>query len=99
MSHGRNVLLQLILIYEMRICMERLFDQRKFTRLILRKMQHAGLSLREVQQQSGVDHAAVHRVVNGKAPNVENYLRLVRWLNARPLLTQSTVRKHPKPQR
>lgn len=62
--------------------MKPLFDPVAFANRVHNKMLRYKLSFREVEQQSGVDHANIHRVVvtRTRTPSVETYLRLVRWL-------------------
>ena len=57
-----------------------LFDAAAFGSRVLRTMRKRGESFREVQVKTGVDHVTVFGVSNGKPPSVENYLRLLRWL-------------------
>lgn len=60
--------------------MKPLFDPIAFGDVVHQKMLRDHLSFRDVEDDSGVDHANVYRVTIGGTPNVENYLRLVRWL-------------------
>jgi len=58
----------------------RMFDPVKFGKKIAAKLKREGLSYRDAQDASGVDHAIIHRVANGRPPSVENYLRLTYWI-------------------
>jgi DNA-binding Xre family transcriptional regulator len=44
-------------------------------------MERAQLSLRVLGPKIGVDKATLCRVTTGRAPSVENYLRICRWLD------------------
>ena len=50
-------------------------------RAIMRKR---GLSLRQAGAEMGVDHSTLHRMVEGKMPSTETYLRVRLWLDAPP---------------
>lgn len=61
--------------------MNSLFDPAQFGERVLRKMERERLSFREAARAIGTDHCNVQRVTTGKAPSVETYLRIVRWLD------------------
>lgn len=63
--------------------MKPLFDPVEFGKKVAGKMERDGLSFREVQEAANVDHTIIRRVVAGKPPRLENYLRLTRWLECR----------------
>ena len=60
--------------------MKNLFDAEMFGRWVRSELTRRIMSLRELEREIGVDHAIIHRVTQDKAPNVENYLRLLKWL-------------------
>jgi hypothetical protein len=59
-----------------------LFDSKAFGQRVAARLAWEHLSYREAQIASGVDHAVIHRISRGKPPSVENYLRLLRWLDS-----------------
>jgi transcriptional regulator with XRE-family HTH domain len=60
--------------------MKSLFKPLAFGGRLRRLMRARGVSLREVEAATGVDHATIGRVCGGKAPSVENYLRIMGWM-------------------
>jgi transcriptional regulator with XRE-family HTH domain len=61
--------------------MQRIFNQAKFGRRILKAIEASGLSLRGAAKAMGVDQATLCRASHGGAPSIETYLRIVRWLD------------------
>jgi transcriptional regulator with XRE-family HTH domain len=39
-----------------------------------------GLTIRDAAAQIGVSRNALHRVTQGKTPEVETYLRITKWM-------------------
>lgn len=60
--------------------MKPLFDPLAFGDKVRAKLYKSGLSLREAETVTGVDHSTIQRVIMGNPPTVENYLRLAIWL-------------------
>ncbi len=59
----------------------KLFDGEVFARRIRRRMADLNVNLKEACEQIGCPHASLSRICNGKAaPDVENYLRIEKWL-------------------
>ena len=59
---------------------KRLFDSQEFGYSVWQKMLKLDISFRQAQEATGIDQASIHRITTGKPPNVENYLRLTKWL-------------------
>lgn len=58
----------------------RLFDADGFARQVRVRIAERHISVREAAAEIGCSHGTVSRVCNCKPPDVENYLRIVRWL-------------------
>lgn len=59
-----------------------LFDPRTFGETVKGCAAALGMSVREAAKDASVPPATFNRVQRGKAPDVENYLRLIAWLKA-----------------
>jgi transcriptional regulator with XRE-family HTH domain len=59
-----------------------LFAPKKFGRTVSEAMSAKGLSVRYMTGETGISPATICRITQGKAPSVENYLRLCVWLAA-----------------
>lgn len=59
------------------------FDPEDFGNLVKAKMERDRLSTRDVEKQTRVSHGTINRVTRGFAPDVENFLRLSKWLGWR----------------
>lgn len=58
-----------------------LFDQAAFARSIRIRLAERNITLRDGAKEVGCSHATLCRVASlGKSPDVENYLRIKRWL-------------------
>lgn len=60
--------------------MKPLFDPIRFGGEFRKKILALGLSYRNAAPLIGVSSATLNRIANGKPPDVENYLRIVKWL-------------------
>lgn len=56
------------------------FDPRAFGKNIRVAIKNEGLSLRAAGEEAGVNYNTLHRITYGRSPSVENYLRLMTWL-------------------
>lgn len=61
---------------------EKLFDPAAFGRDVKQCAAALGMSVREAAAEADVPPATFNRVQRGRAPDVENYLRLIAWLEA-----------------
>ncbi|MBA4754597.1 MAG: hypothetical protein CL858_29545 [Cupriavidus sp.] len=59
---------------------EPLFDPRNFARMVDSQMHRRGVRQREAADQIGVSRATLCRLLAGKAPAVETYLRVKKWI-------------------
>lgn len=60
-----------------------LFDATAFGRKLRAAINLLDLDQRMAAKQIGCSHSTVCRVCGGKAPDVENYLRIRQWLSAK----------------
>ena len=60
-----------------------LFDSKAYGRKLSLALHLMEIDMRTAAKQIGCSPATVSRVSNGKSPDVENYLRIEKWLNAR----------------
>jgi len=63
-----------------------LFFPEAFARDVRVATAYRGISQSDVARATGISKATISRIARGKAPDVENYLRLAAWLaeNAPP---------------
>lgn len=59
---------------------EALFNADAFATEVRVLMARKHITCREAASEIGCSHATVSRVCNGKPPDVENYLRISKWL-------------------
>lgn len=59
---------------------ERLFDPQTFAQIVDLRISRQKLSQREAAKQVGISAATMNRVLQGKAPDIETYLRIKRWI-------------------
>jgi predicted transcriptional regulator len=59
-----------------------LFDPERFGSLVEAMVNRDGRSVRAVARALDMSHATLWRVISGKQPSVETYLRLQHWLAA-----------------
>jgi hypothetical protein len=59
----------------------KLFKAEAFSKRFARASEH--LSCREVAKELGIGHATVNRVQRGFEPDIETYLRIVKWMRNR----------------
>lgn len=57
------------------------FDPTVFGSRVAVRMSRTGVTYRELEDKTGVNHGTIYRVVSGRPPSVENYLRLKEWLD------------------
>lgn len=60
--------------------MKNLFDSLAFGNELRRRILKLGLSYRTAAPLIRVDKSTLNRTANGKPPDVENYLRMIKWL-------------------
>ncbi len=58
-----------------------LYDLEELGEAIQREMSRRNLSYRAMEEEVAVLRNTIHRVVHGKRPDVESYLRLKSWLD------------------
>ncbi|KRE07490.1 hypothetical protein ASE63_22590 [Bosea sp. Root381] len=58
-----------------------LFNAEAFATQVRVLMARKHITMREAAVEIGCGHATVSRVCNGKTPDVENYLRISKWLS------------------
>jgi hypothetical protein len=63
--------------------MKPLFDPAQFGRKLSVAIHLMELDLRTAAKQIGTSHSTVCRVCNGGVPDVENYLRIQKWMTDR----------------
>lgn len=56
------------------------FNRKKFAKAISDKMIDRGISLRDVQKETGVSFSTISRVKSGKEPDVTTLILLLDWL-------------------
>jgi len=70
-----------------------LFDINAFAREIRVRIAERGINQARCAEEVGISKATISRICTGKkAPDVENYLRLVQWLASRPLPSEEERR-------
>ena len=57
-----------------------LYDRVGLDDKVWREICRRGMSYRELAQEAAISPATAHRVVQGRRPDVETYLRLQAWL-------------------
>jgi len=57
-----------------------LFKPDEFGLKVAERMAAKGLTIRDAAAQIGVSRNALHRVTQGKTPEVETYLRITKWM-------------------
>lgn len=62
--------------------MEQLFNADDFSRALRVAIAARHIDMRTAAKEIHCSHSTVSRVCNGKAPDVENYLRISKWLKA-----------------
>lgn len=60
---------------------DRLFDAKAFATEVRVFMARKHITSREAAREIGCSHATVSRICNGGPPDVENYLRIRKWLS------------------
>lgn len=61
--------------------MENLFDNRRFADKVRRELAKRGLTQLQLCATLQISEATLSYCLCGHAPNVENYLRLLKWLD------------------
>src|SRR6266702_8230281 len=56
------------------------FDRKLFSASIQAKLLESQLSLREAAKESGISLATLSRLSNGKVPDIDHFVAVVRWL-------------------
>ena len=70
-----------------------LFDGSVFARDIRVRIAERGINQAQCAKETGISKATISRICAGrKAPDVENYLRLVKWLASCPLPSEEEMR-------
>lgn len=64
--------------------MTKLFDAAAFAKRMRVAIAERDIDMRTAAKEIPCSHATVSRVCNGKSPDVENYLRMSRWLETPP---------------
>lgn len=59
---------------------EPLFDGAEFARMVRYQMYVRHMKQHEVCKQTGISRPTLCRILTGKDPSVESYLRLKRWI-------------------
>jgi transcriptional regulator with XRE-family HTH domain len=59
----------------------RLFNPDEFACRVRVEIARRHIDMRRAAVQIGCSHATVSRIANGKSPDVENYLKIMRWLS------------------
>ena len=59
---------------------KRLFDADQFATKLRMKIAERGIDMKIAAKEIGCAHSSVSRICNGKSPDVENYLRIQKWL-------------------
>jgi transcriptional regulator with XRE-family HTH domain len=57
-----------------------LFNAEKYAMALRVAIAQRKTDMRKVALEIGCSHSTISRVCNGKAPDVENYLRIQKWL-------------------
>lgn len=58
-----------------------LFNADDFSKKVRIRIAERGIDMRTAATEIGCSHATVSRICGGKSPDVENYLRIGRWLD------------------
>jgi len=58
-----------------------LFDPQIFARTIRLEVSRRGVTQNEAARQMDIHKATLSRICKGGSPDVENFLRIARWLN------------------
>jgi len=61
--------------------MKPVFNPEMFARVVRNKLVRKGLSARDAAKLIGLSHATISRVCKGGQPDLETYLKIVRWLD------------------
>ncbi len=61
-----------------------LFNPSQFSAKVRMRIAERNIDMRTAAKEIGCSHATVSRVSNGKSPDVENYLRIEKWLGKPP---------------
>jgi transcriptional regulator with XRE-family HTH domain len=61
-----------------------LFDPVQFARMVRVCIAERGITQLRAAQEVGCSTATMSRICRGLAPDVENYLRIMRWMDGRP---------------
>ncbi len=66
------------------------FDAEAFGANVLARLKRDGMTFRQAAPLIPISPATLNRVANGKTPDVQTFLRLIRWLEQpdAPILTQ-----------
>jgi transcriptional regulator with XRE-family HTH domain len=62
---------------------EPLFDALLFGDRLFHVMKQNSLSVRDAGRQIGISHSTVARITLGGTPDIESYLRVVKWLEGK----------------
>ena len=57
-----------------------LFDAEEFGRQVAEVLSSRRLTIRDAAKQIDINKTTLHRVTQGKAPDIETYMRIVKWL-------------------
>lgn len=57
-------------------------DTEKLSSHVKAKREKLNLSLRQAGEASGVPHNSIHRIEDGKIPDVNNLIRVLSWLKS-----------------
>ena len=60
----------------------RLFDPSTFATMVNMRMARNSLSQRRAAKQAGISAATINRVLQGRSPDIETYLRLKKWIES-----------------
>lgn len=73
--------------------MKPLFDQEKFATDLRLAMAAKNVDMLSASKEIGCSHSTISRICNGKSPDVENYLRIMRWLDKQVLKVTARPKK------
>jgi transcriptional regulator with XRE-family HTH domain len=60
--------------------MEQLFNPEEFGRKVATALTRRGMTIRKGAEVLGISRTSLHRITQGTAPDVESYLRLLKWI-------------------
>lgn len=74
--------------------MKQLFDQEKFAADLRVAIAAKNIDMLQASKEIGCAHSTISRICSaGRAPDVENYLRIMKWMDKQPVRVSVRPRK------